>query len=201
MANMFNNSKLKSVVWSNGFGNAATNMSSMFYNASLPTTNFNLPDGFGSAATDMNNMFYNASLPTTSFDLPNGFGSVALNMQTMFRNADLPTTNFNLPDGFGSAATDMNNMFAWATIPINFSLGTGFGSVATNIYYMFAWASLNGDIDWSGTNLTNSTAIKSNIFIGVTWNGHFVLAQNQGSVDWLIDGTGADATNVKIKGS
>jgi hypothetical protein len=149
----------------------------------------------------MSGMFWGASLPTTGFSLPAGFGSAALDMQVMFRDANLPTTNFILPSGFGSSATRMQSMFWDATLPDNFVLPAGFGSSATGMVAMFWGAKLNGDIDWSGTDLTASAALKGDMFNGTTWNGHFVLAQNQDSVDWLIDGTGADATNVKIKGS
>jgi hypothetical protein len=200
MANMFDGATLSSnFSLPGGFGSQATNMYAMFDSASLPAS-LALPAGFGSVAQSMRYMFEGASLPITSFTLPAGFGSTATNMSSMFTDTTL-LAGFELPDGFGSKATDTTWMFENANLPANFVLPTGFGSVVIDMSDMFQYAVLNGDIDWSGTDLTASTATKGNLFNIITWNGHFILAQNQTSVDWLIDGTGAGATNVKVKGS
>jgi hypothetical protein len=200
MAGMFSQSTLSdSFILPTGFGDAALDMNNMFYNASLPTTSFSLPNGFGGVATDMNGMFSDASLPTTSFILPNGFGGAAIDMTSMWQAASLPA-DFVLPAGFGSAATSMGGMFFNATLPTtSFSLPAGFGSAATSMTAMFLQIKLRADIDWSSTNLGNSTAFTVAMFNGVFWNNHVFWVRNLKSQTYLTTNTGASVDNIKIK--
>ncbi|MDR3128407.1 MAG: S-layer homology domain-containing protein [Bifidobacteriaceae bacterium] len=117
----------------------------------------------------------------------------------MFQRATI-SGNLTIGTNFVPKCFNINNLFSETTISNDLVLPNGFGSAATNMSNMFRDAKLNGDIDWSGTNLSVSTATKTNMFTGTVWNGHFILAQNQASVNWLIDNTGAAATNVKVKG-
>ncbi|MDR3152078.1 MAG: S-layer homology domain-containing protein [Bifidobacteriaceae bacterium] len=182
-----------------GFGAVALDVSYMFYSTTL-STNFSLPQGFGSAATNMSAMFVDVVF-LSGFSFPAGFGSAATNMNAMFDSASFPS-GFSLPQGFGSVATSMITMFQGVAFASDFSLPQGFGNVALDMSLIFADALLNGDIDWSGVDFTNKTGVeKYNMFIQTSWQGHFVLAKNQGSVDWLINGTEATAANVKVKGS
>ncbi|MDR3152668.1 MAG: BspA family leucine-rich repeat surface protein [Bifidobacteriaceae bacterium] len=177
---------------------ATTSMSDMFEESKL--SNIIVPAGFGSTAIDMNNMFYNAILPK-DMELPAGFGSTALYMTYMFRNAIIPVF-FSLPAGFGSVAAHIDGMFNGATVKgfeYRFSLPVGFGSQATDMSNMFENAVLESDIDWSGTDLSNLAASKTDMFANTTWNSHFILVQNQSSVNWLTDGTGASFANVKVE--
>ncbi|MDR3128606.1 MAG: S-layer homology domain-containing protein [Bifidobacteriaceae bacterium] len=199
MFEMYNKTSLPAgFVLPAGFGSVATNMNDMFYNVILPD-GFIFPAGFGSAATDMRGMFAGTTFPA-GFILPAGFGSMALDMNYMFYKVEFPN-NFTFPTWFGSAALNMDNMFQNVTIPSSFTFPAEFGSAATSMQSMFSDATLNGDIDWSDTDLTNSTADNMAMFYNIVWNGHFILAQNQDSVDWLTRRTYATTDNVKVKGS
>jgi hypothetical protein len=199
MNNMFANTKLKSIpIWSNDFGSKANEIVNMFYNTNLPA-NFSLPAGFGSMAKNTIGTFANTNL-SGGITLPAEFGNSATNIYATFANTILPD-GFTLPPSFGKVATDMNAIFLNATLLSKLTLPPDFGKVATSMDAMFFNATLNGDIDWSGTNLSNSQATKNDTFQNTKWNNHFILAQNQGSVDWLTNGTGATKDNVKIKGS
>jgi hypothetical protein len=120
-------------------------------------------------------------------------------MAYMCQNATIPN-NFIFPAGFGSEALDINNIFASATLPTGFSLPDKFGQAATDMKWMFRYTILNGDIDWSGTDLTNLTSDKDYMFYNTTWNGHFIYVQNEGSRTFLITNSSiSDNTRIQVK--
>jgi hypothetical protein len=159
----------------------------------------NISDGVLANQTNLYNIFSGATFDA-GLTIPDNFAPNATSLQYMFGNARFlgPLT---IGSGFGQNATDVSSLFSNAEFSSGVELPAGLGQAATNMDYMFSGVRLSGDIDWSGTDLTASAATKANMFNNTTWNGYFMLAQNQTSVDWLIDGTGADATNVKVKGS
>ncbi|MDR3128406.1 MAG: S-layer homology domain-containing protein [Bifidobacteriaceae bacterium] len=215
----------QSFVLPTGFAANSSNISAMFQTASLPAGfilpkdfgknaayigygnlfantiflgAFNISDGVLSNQTNLYGIFSNATF-NAGLTIPDNFASNATNLQFILGNAKFlgPLT---IGSGFASRATNISNIFNGTQFFAGVVLPTQFGSMAQNMNSLFQGAILNGDIDWSGTNLSISTATKTNMFTGTVWNGHFILAQNQASVNWLIDNTGAAAANVKVKG-
>jgi hypothetical protein len=67
---------------------------------------------------------------------------------------------------------------------------------------MFNGATLNGDIDWSGADLSASTASKTNTFQNTVWNGHYILVQNSASRTFLITNSSlSDVSRIKVRGA
>jgi hypothetical protein len=75
-----------------------------------------------------------------------------------------------------------------------------FGSLTLDMNAMFYKTILNSNIDWTGTDLINYTAYKSDMFYDTTWNNHFIYVQNEGSKTFLItDSSISDNSRVKVK--
>jgi hypothetical protein len=188
---------LSNLVLPDGFGEVATNMSYMFKSIKFLSTNIVLPNGFGQIATDMSYMLSDITLPS-GLVLPDGFGSLAIDMSNMFSSSIIPA-NFYFPDNLGKIADNISWMFASTRFLGNATLPTNFGQAAQNMSALFRMTLLYGDIDWSGTDLTNSSATKNNMFYAVTWQEHVIWTVNTASQTFLTTNTGATVDNVQIK--
>jgi hypothetical protein len=318
MSYMFRGSKLKNIPLPAGFGQTTTDMSNMFLNTSLPTTNFSLPAGFGSKAVSMITMFnwttLNSDIDWSDTDLslsvalkfnmfnnttwnghfiyvqnegsktflitnssisdntrikvkkpidliikaeindPTSFlgisglnrdkitkiswqntlptcasatdvsanndnsvlacvvnnteiiigadGKAKANSNSSWLFARLTSVNgvdIDLTNLDCSGITNMSHMFDGSELK-NISLPMEFGLQVNDMTYMFNWTTLNGDIDWSGTDLGFAAAMKYNMFYNTIWNSHFIYALNNSSRNFLITNSDiSDNTKIKIK--
>ncbi|MDR3116881.1 MAG: S-layer homology domain-containing protein [Bifidobacteriaceae bacterium] len=109
---------------------------------------------------------------------------------------EINLTNLNI-----DSVINMEAFFAYSTLKSNPVWTSGFGAAATNMNFMFNGAKLNGDIDWSGTDLSASTASKINMFQNTHWNEHYILVQNSASRTFLITNSSlSDVSRIKVKG-